>query len=232
MKVPTGKKSPGTVVEKGKYGTLEIKSTPDVDIPRWMSSLSMDGCTAVHDPHSSPRGGPAVLFSLLKDPSKPPNQGRYSCILAVWGEVHNDGVNMYFVARPYEAGSPLIHMKFKEWRPERGMAAILAVLAFHAEQPRLPRRDDLANDWLRSVRDKIHQSFYRTPGSFAERMIHPEVIKAEALCKKRFESLAGLDVPESLARVRKEFKLLAEHLSEDEILKVWRETVIESVLKS
>ena len=232
VKVATGKNSPGTVVEKGAAGTMCLKETPTVDIARWMSALDLAGCQAVHEPHSSPRGGPAVLFSLLKNPQNPPNQNRYHCILAVWGEAHSDGISLYFVARPYESGAPTLTMKFKEWRPERGMAAILAVMAFHAEAPRLPRKDGLANEWLRRMRDKIQKSFFQETGAFLERGIHPDLVLTEGLCHRRFDSLAGLDVQESLRRVRKEFGLLINHMTEEDVLKAWREAVVENVLKS
>ena len=207
-----------------------LKQIPDVDIPRWAKALGLQGARVEHDAHSSPRGTPAVILSLLKNPANPPNQNRYSVLLSIWGEAHNDGVSMYFVARPYAKGTPVIHMKFKEWRLERAVAAILAVLAYHAERPRLPRKFRLADEWLKKMRNKILKVFYQK--SILDVGIDPLVADAAQLCQKRFMSLAGLDVKESVDRVRKEFRLLTEHMSEDEIVTIWRETTVEKVLKS
>lgn len=209
-----------------------LKHIPEVDVKFWMKSLNLVGSEVKLEPNSSPHGTFAVILSLLKNPKNPPNNNRFSCILAIWGEAHHDCISLYFVARPYADGTPYIHMKFKEWRPERCMAAILSILAYHVEKPRLPRKFSLANEWLRKMRDRIVRYFYQHGDSFDRRGIDPIVIESERLCFRLFNSLAGLDVKESMDRVRKEFRLLTEHASEDDIIAMWREASVEKVLRT
>jgi len=207
-------------------GTAQLQGIPEVNIHKWMMTLGLQHDSYVRiEPHGSPRGLPAVIF--VKKTS-----GKDKAILSVWGETYHDGVNLYFVARPYEQGTPFIHMKFKVWSPTRGMAAILAIMAFHAERPRLPRKNKLADEWLRKMRDKILKQFYQQPGSFLERGIPPELVETETLAHARFNSLAGLDVQESIERVKKEFRLLTEHITEEDLTTMWRESIVTKVMSS
>ena len=214
----------------------KLKKVPEVNIRNWNAVLWLGMSQCVVDT-AGPRGNPAVFLTLCRNPrdvlANPQTAPRkYIHGLMVYGELHNDGVVMHFVARPDRNDSPSICMKFKEWRPERAMAAIMAVMAYHAEKPRLPKKFKLADEWLRKMRDRILKHFYRNADGFESLGMQPAIIETERLCFQRFNSLAGLDVKESLDRVKKEFKLLTDHMNEEEVLAVWRETVIDKVMKS
>jgi hypothetical protein len=203
---------------------------PEVSIEKWMKSGPFK---IMGGPNSSPRGTPAIMVHGKK-------ANKETVFVSVWGETHNDGVSLHFVSNPYVDGAPVLNMKFQEWKPERGMAAILSVIALYSESPRFPkaigpvffRKCKMGDDWLRKMKNKIMKSFYAEGKSFVERGIDPVLIEFEGLVADRFKSLAGLNVKESLDRVKKEFKLLIDHISEEDMIEAWRETVVSKVIQS
>jgi hypothetical protein len=211
----------GTVVGRDSDGFPTLRSIPSVDIETWLQKIDINsynvGITA---PSQYSKYNPIIWIQSLV--SKPDH------LMQITGNMTAQGAAFTWWARSHREISPRITLLFKDWSSDseqRALAAIYSIVAFHAEQPRLPRKYRLADEWLRRMHAKLLRRNHKNT-----HVLQSKIVDILDCCEKRFKSLAGLDVCESRERVRKEFELLTEHLEESEIVRIWRDVIVSKVL--
>lgn len=119
-------------------------------------------------------------------------------------------------------------------------AAIAAIMVFCAEKQ--PCDSDKTHKWVRSVYNRFFKGSCKH-GPFVYSGVNSDGIKSNyrvqngftlyvKQCRAEIESLAKLNVAEALNRVKKDFSLLVDSLTEEDVLLIWRGAIVSKVHES
>lgn len=187
---------------------------PD-DVVRWSSAVDADPPDFRYEPRTED-SPPSVILHR-----------RDLRLVRVSGEMMRDGLHIYATSYPDQGVSPL-HLALRS-RPVREMkmaatAAVLAAVALHFN--REPVAPVVQADWLRRVQSQIVRAL-RDEGLEALRGISPALLAFVRECMRLVDRVMRKDVEEALGRVKAEFQLLVDHVDEADVLRLWREVVVE-----
>ena len=119
-------------------------------------------------------------------------------------------------------------------------AAVASVIVFCAEKPACDSSKVRA--WVKAT----HKRFFKesckhgalvytgvqSSNGMSSYVVQPEFTAYIEQCRMEIESLANLNVAEALNRVEKDFSLLVDSLTEDDILQLWRGAIVNKVHES
>jgi hypothetical protein len=119
-------------------------------------------------------------------------------------------------------------------------AAIAAVMVFSAEKQ--PCDFGKAQKWVRSAYKRFFKGSCKH-GPFVYSGVNSDGIKSNyrvqngftlyvKQCRAEIESLAKLNIAEALNRIKKDFSLLVDSLTEDDIMQMWRSAIVSKVHES
>lgn len=107
-------------------------------------------------------------------------------------------------------------------------AAIAAVICYQYFATESPLKASEAKAWIKTTSNKFFNLSRKIQGeaySGSDKIFFDIITN----CKNQIQELSGLTITSALDRVRKDFSLLNDHLSEEEVIRMWRESTISQV---
>lgn len=107
-------------------------------------------------------------------------------------------------------------------------AAVASVISYQYLSTFSPLEVPQAKIWVKSTYRRFFNQSLKVQGLVYQGcgQIFLDMIMQ---CKKQIEEVSGLSIASSLDRLKKEFFFLNNHLTEDEVIKLWRESTIAQV---
>jgi hypothetical protein len=128
-----------------------------------------------------------------------------------------------------------IHMVLKDKQKaftEKITAAIATMISFNFTNSPTPTLDkQKAKLWLKSTHKRFHSHSLKFQG-YTYHGSGPVFTDLNVKCKEQLKKAAGLTIEGATGRVKNEFSFLIDHLSEDQVVQIWRETITAQVHQS
>lgn len=202
---------------------LVPKFTLPGDAHQWMLSSEVDECEVSMSDRWE--GGP---LSAVLAPKSDPARAK----VRVWVDKMADGAHLYTSAHPGESESKVFHLALRR-KAERDMkvsttAAIASALALrhHEKEHRVHPGDH--STWMRRAHVQILRALQKHGGEAMVGM-GPVFLEMNRAAIKLVDKALGKDVEDSWLRVRREFAFLGDHASEEDVLRAWREAIVDKV---
>jgi hypothetical protein len=135
------------------------------------------------------------------------------------------------------AGNPdfRIHIVLKDAQKlfnQKITAAIATIISFNLMHSIIPEFDkQQAKSWLKSTYKKFYAHSMKFQGTTYSGC-GPVFVDLNAQCKDQLKKAAGLTIEGATNRIKNEFNFLINHLSEDQMIQLWRETITAQVHSS
>jgi len=177
----------------------------------WVSAADLGSCVvSVMQAKDSP---PMVYLHRKSGPD--------DRILSAWPTQLRDG--LHFRASP--GPNEVFHLALRNTpRREASMsvtAALMATVAVHAAGP---ESDRVA--WMKKVHGQVLAAIKKN-GAEALSGVGPVFLELNRVTADLVDKALGRDVGEAVARVRKDFMFLVDRISEEDVVRLWRETIVE-----
>lgn len=196
-----------------------VSTVPKVVLPgdagRWTRELDFESCEVASAPRTK-ESPPTVLLARSGDP-----------LLRVTAEKLRDGLHFYVSPRPASKWAPLhLALRNKPFREAKmsATAAVLTGVALHCKEYRGGGGAHL--DWMK----KVHQQVLRQleeHGLHGLSEVSPGFLTLVRECMRLVDRAMNKDVDDAVERLRSEFSFLMDHLSEEDVVQVWREVLVD-----
>jgi hypothetical protein len=196
-------------------------SAADIDVGTWMRKLEVSQFTAMHLP-----GSRIPIMALHRV-----NNGVDEFLLEVHFQKRQNGVHVYFNAWPRAKSVPQLHIILQRREGRRVTCGIMACLALMAINPQFETSGRARDQWLRRAYEVIYLDTIKNGTKSMNGVVRP-IIDATALCIASFNKAAGLDVDDAIESAKQAFKVLHNHWSEEDVVKLWREVIAGYVMES
>lgn len=149
--------------------------------------------------------------------------------LRAWAEQMRDGLHFYVTPYPGE-GAGALHLALRRTPTRQAMmsvtAALMATLAlrFHGPIQGVPR--DGTVHWLKKAYAQVLRALERG-GAAALGDVGHGFLDLNRACARLVTKALSREVEEAAARARKEFKALVDHFDEEDVVRWWREAIVE-----
>lgn len=186
----------------------------------WMTASHVDECGTVFAERGE-HGPPSV--TLVAD------DGNETQILRAWAEQMRDGLHFYVTPHPGEPSGAL-HLALRRTPPRAAKMSVTAGLAaalaerFHGPLQGLPR--DGVVHWLKKAHAQVLRAMEKD-GAAAFGDVGQGFLVLNRECMRLVDRVLNKDAEEAAARVRKEFNLLVDHHEEEDVVRWWREAIVE-----
>lgn len=195
------------------------KFTLPGDALDWMRASDVESCVAV-DEHDTD-APPGISLVRAADPAEK--------LMRVWAARMADGLHYFVTVSPGIPGS-VMHLAIRNRPPRQAKmsatAAIVAPLAlrFHRVDSPVAIADEAA--WMKKAHAQILRALEKH-GAEALAGVGPAFVELTRKCTRLVDRVMGQDVEEAVLRVRKEFLFLQDHLSEEDVVRMWREALVD-----
>lgn len=189
------------------------------EVPDWLAASSLDDSGTVFAERTEELP-PSVTLVRNHDEG---------LVLRAWAEKMKDGLHFYATPYPGE-GVGALHLALRRTPTRQAMmsvtAALMACLAerFHGPIQGVPR--DGTVHWVKKAYAQILRALEKK-GAAALGDVGPGFLALNRACAHLVTRALNRDVEEAAARARKEFKALVDHFSEEDVLRWWREAIVE-----
>lgn len=189
------------------------------EVPDWLAASSLDdsGVVFTERTEDSP---PSVTLVRNHDEAR---------VLRAWAEQMKDGLHFYVTPYPGE-GAGALHLALRRTPTRQAMmsvtAALAAVLAerFHGPIQGVPR--DGTVHWLKKAHAQVLRALEKK-GAAALGDVGEGFVALNRACAHLVTRAMNREVEEAASRARKEFKSLVDHFSEEDVVRWWREAIVE-----
>ncbi len=199
-------------------GEIVPKVVLPEDAGKWTSVLDWDELEVASLARTKDDPARVVLSRKSGDP-----------VMHVTAEKLRDGLHFYVKPRPGLRASPPLHLALRN-KPTReakmsATAGILTgVAVFAAEHPQAVW--GAVHDWMKKVHVQVLRCLEQQ-GLQALREVTPGFLGFARECMRLVDRAMNRDVDDALERVRAEFQFLADHVDEEDVLRLWRELIVE-----
>jgi len=186
----------------------------------WTTASHVDECGTVFAERSE--DGPPSVTLVRSDEEGTP-------VLKAWAEQMRDGLHFYVTPRPGDSAGAL-HLALRRTPPRVAKMSVTAGLAaalaerFHGPIQGVPR-DEIVH-WLKKAHAQIFRALEKD-GAAAFGDVGQGFLALNRECMRLVDRVLNKDVEEAVARVRKEFLLLVDHHEEQDVIRWWREALVE-----
>jgi len=142
-----------------------------------------------------------------------------------------DGCHIFFHAEPEEKSTPVLHIVMKTRNMRKATSAIVAGIALCAVNPKFPTKGKPRDNWFRKMYERLDK-LAEEKGAEAFLGVPPCIVEATRLCKISFEKAMGLDAEDAVQEVRKAFSVLVNHLEEEDIIRMWKEAHVKTIMEA
>lgn len=192
---------------------------PD-EVRDWMEASRVDECGTVFAARSED-GPPSI--TLVRDDEE-------TQVLKAWAEQMRDGLHFYVTPHPGE--STALHLALRRAPPRVAKMSVTAGLAaalaerFHGPLQGLPRSE--VAQWMKKAHAQILRTIEKN-GSAAFGEVGDGFLTLNRECMHLVDRVLNKDVEEAAVRVRKDFLLLVDHHEEEDVVRWWRESIVEKI---
>jgi len=191
----------------------------------WMRHSNVESCEPLFK-DASPDGPPSVTLVRKTDASV--------AVARAWSHCMKDGPHYFITASPGSSGAT-VQLAFRKaavrdmkMSATAGLAAVFA-LRFHKRSALsgFATADPVAErDWLRRAHGQVLKALQKH-GAEALTGMGPVFLKFTRESLRLIDRVTGKDVEEAVARVRKDFSFLQDHLDEEAVITLWREALVD-----
>jgi len=190
----------------------------------WMRHSEVEGCEPVFKDRSKD-GPPSVTLVRKANPLIE--------VARAWADALRDGPHFYVTASPGSSGATVQFVFRKasvreiKMSATAGLAAVFA-LRYHKKSELIGHAtvDPIAErDWLRKAHGQILKALQKH-GAEALTGMGPVFLAFSRESLRLLDRAMGRDVEEAVARVRKDFGFLQDHMTEEDVVKLWREALV------
>lgn len=151
--------------------------------------------------------------------------------MTAWAVWMGDGLHFYTSANPGDASSAMhLALRRKPLREARVSATAAIVvpfaLRFYVKEEHASLNQ--GTDWMKRAHAQVFRALEKH-GAEALTGMGPVFVELTRECMRLIDRAMGRDVEDALARVRKDFEFLLDHVEEADILRIWRETSVAKV---
>lgn len=150
-------------------------------------------------------------------------------VLRAWAELMKDGLHFYVTPYPGE-GVGALHLALRKTPTRIAMMSVTAALAatlaerFHGPIQGVPR--DGTVYWMRKAHAQILRGLEKK-GAAVLGDVGDGFLELNRACAHLVRRALSKDIEEAAVRVRKEFQLLVDHHEEEDVVRWWREAIVE-----
>jgi hypothetical protein len=185
----------------------------------WMRASDVESCEPVDEVDTDAPPGMALVRKA--DPAER--------LMRVWAARMADGLHYFVTVSPGVPGS-VMHLAIRN-RPIReakmsATAAIAAPLALR--HYRVTHSVSLGDEaaWMKKAHAQILKALEKH-GAEALTGMGPVFLELTRQCMQLVDKALGRDVDDAIMRVRKDFLFLVDRISEDDVVRLWREVIVE-----
>lgn len=188
------------------------------DAGRWTSEVNLDDCELIAEPRTKERPPSVAVMQTAT--------GHH--LLRITAEKLRDGLHYYVTPNPHAKWAPL-HLALRQ-KPAReakmsATAAVLTAVALHCEEnKRVGGGSHL--DWMKKVHAQVLRQL-EEQGLRGLEGVTPGFLALVRECMRLIDRAMNRDVDDALERVRMEFNFLIDHVEEDDVVRIWREVLVE-----
>lgn len=191
------------------------------DAGRWAAEVNLDVCDLIVEPRTKERP-PSV--SVMQTAT-----GRH--LFRATAEKLRDGLHFYVTPYPHASWAPL-HLALRQ-KPVReakmsATAAVLAAVALHCKENKKVVVEGGAHlDWMKKVHLQVLKQLEQQ-GLNGLQGVSSGFLALVRECMRLVDRAMNRDVDDAVERVRTEFTFLMDHLTEEDIVVLWREALVDS----
>lgn len=195
---------------------------PD-DVEAWMSFSDIGSCKPVF--HPSTKDEPAFV-ALVRTASGEDLVRARAVQMA-------DGTHFYVSSSPFGASQPprVLHLALRRKPVKEAKTSSTAALVVPFMSAYYAKRDDsswktLPSGWEKKAHAQVLHALEKDGGSALDGC-GPVFVAFATECVRLIDRAAGKDLEEAVLRVRKELKFLIDHVEEEDLVRWWREAVVD-----